>query len=127
MEHVELSIGGKLYKVAQFTPQQIAFKFVQWAKSVLPNPLDEIAPKLSLFPVEIQKEMVREAMARARIPLTVESPEVRALMNTVEGATKIASLRFQAAQPELTDEQCLDLLFQAGKEHGPDALADILK
>lgn len=114
---VEITVGGKKYKLSRFS-RKIVKQFIDWAQTVLPDPLTLVKDKLKDFPPNVQEIIVKDALANARMRRSVNNPEIQALMTTPEGGMKLLSLMFQAHHPNLTDAEVEAIYEQIGLEYG---------
>lgn len=121
MRHIgketSVTINGKQYRLSRFT-RKVLRDFLEWADKQLGDPLDAIKDKLAGFPPNVQEYLVKDALERASLRRSINSPEVQALMATPEGIMKILSLLFQQHQPGLTDADVEDLYETLVEEMG---------
>lgn len=122
MKHIELDIGGKTYKIASELDSIHAKKYLAWARVQIPSPLDTILKSLDRIPERMQQVMLKDALADSMKPLSFDSPEVVALMKTMESVIKLNVLFFQTFQPHLSDEQAEALIQQAEAQYGNEEL-----
>lgn len=118
-----VEIKGKTYKLGRFT-MELWIKFTEFARKVLPNPLDLIRGKLEGFPPDIQEKLVREAYDRSYRHLSITSPEVTGVLNSYEGMTYLFVLRLQVYQPHITLEEGRQLFLAYLSEAGEGAAAE---
>lgn len=114
---VELEVSGQKYRLSRFS-RKIVRQFIDWAQTVLPDPLAIVKDKLRDFPANIQEIMVRDALAQARMRRSVNNPEIQALMTTPEGGMKLLALMFQAHHPDLSETQVEEIYEACAREHG---------
>lgn len=112
-----ITIEGKQYKLARLT-RGIMKDFANWAKSLLPNPLDVVAQKLHLFKdfPELQQMMVKEAVKDAKTFGEITSPEVQEIMDSFDGQVKMVTMLLQVHQPEITEDVAFDLAMKFVQE-----------
>jgi hypothetical protein len=79
-----LTLKDASYRLAEFD-ERMAADLLAWAKTKLPDPLEEIKGVISNFSPRLQEVMVKEAMQMKRIPKSIDHPEVQALLKTPEG------------------------------------------
>jgi hypothetical protein len=112
-----LTLSDASYKLAEFD-QKIAAEVLTWAKTKLPDPIEELKKFLNGFSATLQAIMVKEAMLQARIPKSIDSPEVQGLIKSPEGLEKVMFLMFHKYQPDLTIEDIWKIHHQAVRELG---------
>lgn len=99
--------------------------FLDWAKTVLPNPAAEAAAFLALVPPSdevTRRAIVAEALKCKMDYLSVASPRVVDLIGTLEGTTKLVAILLQKHQPGTTDETAYEIITSAGKDRMQDVL-----
>src|SRR5947209_7356353 len=99
-----LKLKDRTFTLADFD-ERLAKQILAWCKDKLPDPLIAIKDILKDFPPKLQAEMVKEAMTERRMPLTLDNPQVQALLKTPEGLEQVMMLMFKRHHPELTPEQ----------------------
>lgn len=119
---VEITANGKTYKLSRLD-EYIINKFVAWARSKLPNPIETVAQLLPSLCLELQREFANRAYEDSRKPLAFDSKEVSSLLNTLEGGLKIIALLLQKYQPNLTDAETFDFFKSCVQEHGESFIA----
>lgn len=112
-----LTLNNASYKLAEFD-EKMAAELLTWAKSKLPDPLEEIKGVISNFSPRLQEIMVKEAMQQKRIPKSIDHLEVQALLKTPEGLEKVMLSMFGKYQPDLKAEDIWAIHRQAVKELG---------
>lgn len=112
---------GKKYRLTRFTRRLVA-AFLDWSETVLPNPYDEIKGKLEGLPEFAQQLIVKDAIERAKLRKSLNSPEVQSLMGTDKGLMKILHLLFSTHHPELTVDDAGRIYDACLDEHGADYL-----
>lgn len=101
--------------------------FLEWAKTVLPNPAAEAAAFLALLPPTdevTRRAVVAEALKCKMDYLSVASPRVVDLIGTIEGTTKLVALLLQKYQAGTTDETAFEIIMAAGKDRMQGVLQD---
>jgi hypothetical protein len=116
-----IEVNGKRYRLGRFT-RKVLKQFLSWADEELGNPLEQVKGQLAGFPEHIQEIMVRDAIDRAKLRRSINSPEVQALLTTPEGAMKILALLFQQHQPALSDRDVERIYDECCDQHGPGYL-----
>jgi hypothetical protein len=114
---VTITVGEVKYTLSRFD-RSILARFMHWANTKLPNPLDVIKDRIKDFPPDLQKVMVREAMDKATCLRSFESPEIQSLIQTVEGAAYLFYLLFQKHHPEVTEAHAEQIYQHCVEEHG---------
>lgn len=123
MKSFTATIAGQPYKVR--LDDKVLARFLDWAATVLPNPLDDLRTRIKDFPDHIQELMARDALDALKNRRNANAPEIRALMQTPEGASKILALAFQRLNPALSETDVDNLIEKANEEHGPDYLMSL--
>jgi hypothetical protein len=119
-----LKLTDKTYKLADFDKDMMA-ALVAWAKPKLPDPMAEVKESLKDFSPKLQEVMVREAMRVKRLPKTIESDDIQALLRTPEGLEQVILLTFTRFQPDLKADDIWKIHFQAVKELGEDYTSEL--
>lgn len=112
-----IEVGEKTYRLARFD-RDVLERFIDWADTKLPNPLALLKDQLSDFPPAIQEMMVREAMHRASLKRSYNSPDVQSLLHSPIGGYKVFHLLLYKHHPELTERESRDIYDDASREHG---------
>lgn len=110
-----LVVDGKRYMLSRFT-RALEDEFVEWAKSVLPNPIAVIGAGLSKLPANVQEMLVKEAVAKACALQSFFNPDIQSLVGTPAGSVKLFSLLLRKYQPELTEDDVINLIGKAGRD-----------
>jgi hypothetical protein len=120
-----IHIGGRPIRVARFDIS-VLNRWMAWAKTQLPNPLELLAPILKDLAPSVQEKLVAEAYVKASARLDFFSPEIQNVMNSLDGMGKLMCCLFQVHQPQLTDDEAWEL-FQAGlDEYGDDKFRELI-
>ena len=121
-QEITLTIGGQDYKLSKFTVA-LYQEFLGWAKSVLPDPWENIAEKIKGLPDHLAKYLIDKAEDRAAKRGTLADPDTESLAQTPAGLRKILSLLFRKHQPHMTEEQITAVIEQGIAEKGEDFFA----
>ena len=105
-------LNNKVYTLSRFTRKH-SDAFVEWAKKVLPNPVDEVIARIDKLPLEIQIRMSSMLTKMLSCKMTIDCPECAALFYSMDGQYKIMMLLLQANHPELTDDQAWEIIYDA--------------
>lgn len=100
--------------------------FLEWAKTQLPDPAKEAAEFLKLLEPndEISRRAVVSQALRDRTDyLSVTSPRVAMLLDSVEGTTYLVYLLLKPKHPEVTADLAYEVVVTVGKE----AMSELLK
>src|SRR5262245_43027442 len=104
-EHIgreqEIQALGRTWRLSRFT-RALWAQFLEWARKVIPNPLDVIKPHLKDFTVEQQNLLVEKAGERALNHLQENGKDTQALLNSADGAAYLLYLLLQQHHPEAT-------------------------
>jgi hypothetical protein len=112
-------LNDKTYKLSRFS-RKYSDVFVEWAKKVLPNPVDELITRISKFPHDFQVAITNMITKMLSCKMTFDSPEVAALFYTQDGQYKTLMILLQANHPELTDDEAWDVIHDAYCYYGPE-------
>lgn len=114
-------VDGKSYKLSRLTRATMK-EFAEWAKSLIPNPLDVVAERLDQFAKypHLQEVMVKDAVARSKTFGDFNSPEVQSIMSSMDGQIKMVSMLLKPNHPELTEDEVFDIALKYQEEHGED-------
>lgn len=116
-----ITVSGKQYKLCRLT-RSIMREFAEWAKALIPNPLDVVAEKLPQFDKypHLQEIMVKDAVAKSKTYGDFNSPEVQAVMNSMDGQIKMTTLLLKPNHPDITEDEAFQIAMQFQEEHGED-------
>lgn len=123
---IEIEVGGVKYYLSRLDTT-VLDKFIRWADSVLPNPIDVVRDQIKGFPEAIQLAMVQRAQEDLTLRRSGQSTDVRGLMASPDGARKIIGLLLAKHQPSLTEAEVHNLITGCEEEHGLDYLKEALE
>ena len=119
-----IEANGKRYKLPRLT-RRIREELTEWALSKLKPDTLENSKKLKEFLSEAAYEATVLTCWRAdQMELNFFHPRVEELYTSPEGLEKGLTLLLQAENPELTEEQCIDILGDATYENDLEYLLD---
>lgn len=104
----KISIGGKLWTLSAFKTRH-AMAFIDWAKTVLPDPIEIVAKLLPGLTPENQLTMAQQAYKDATMPAELSDVRITALMQTREGAKKLFELLLEDHHPGLSNQETHEL------------------
>jgi hypothetical protein len=117
-----IEAGGQAYRLARFD-RDVLERFLDWAETKLPNPISLIKDQLADFSPAHAEMLIKEAMSRAALKRSYNSPDVQSLLHSPLGAYKVFHLLLAKYHPELTERESRDIYDQATLEHGIDYVA----
>lgn len=114
-----IKLGDKEYRLADIDVAA-SKKLLEWAKPRLTDPVQFILKELASLPEHLKAEVLKEHLAMKRQPVTLDSPDMQALLRTPEGSEFVVMLMWQTNNPELSTEQVWELHQQAVDQYGDD-------
>jgi len=111
----ELTALGRTWRISRWT-RKIWNDWLDWAKTVLPDPVDTAQKRIEKWPAHLQAEVARDALDRANMGLSIGSRPVSALMDSPEGACQLLYLLLKKHQPDVTEDDAMDILMEVGLE-----------
>lgn len=112
---IEFDALGKHWKMGRLTMSVWADVW-KWIEPKLPDlfaPLERLADKIP--PAEFM-QLVAETQRRDAIMRTLESPEARALLDTIEGQVWQTYCQLRVHHPDMTPDLALDILMDLGQQ-----------
>lgn len=118
---MKITIGGVSYRLPVYDTR-IQSELFAWALSRIPDPLADVIQHVKGIDVEVAKLIVESALAekQRKNSLTIDSPEIQAVLMTPEGLRKHGVVLFKRYQPALSDDQCAELQEQMAQEYGEE-------
>lgn len=116
-----ITIGGKNYKLSRFTRENWR-AFLKFCRQVLPDPIEIASRNIDRLPTELANRLLDKAYEDSKVFLSIGSPGVLDVMNSLEGLAYLFWLLLREFQPDMTEEQAADLCFAYVQEHGQEAL-----
>ncbi len=139
-----LNVDGKSYKLSKFAYDEVQ-EFLGWADEVLPNPIHKVFEAVDSFTLdekkykstvelvkaqtrlkELQDRTIDRALILSKKRLRFSDSEVQDLIKSPIGTQKICQILFRKYQPDMTDQQIVDVLLKARDELGDDGLATLI-
>jgi len=117
----EIDVLGRRWKVGRWT-MGVWRELLEWARPQIPNPLDAIAKHLNSFSLDAQKYAVDQALDASRSFLSIGSPEIQSVLNSLEGGVRLLWLLLKTHQQNATEDDA----YQVAMALGRDRLAAIL-
>lgn len=118
-KETSFELNNKTYKLSRFS-RKYSDAFVDWAKKVLPNPVDELLSRISKFPHDFQITVTNMMARMLSCKMTLDSPECSALFYSQDGQYKTLMILLQANHPELSDDDAWQVIHDAYCYHGPE-------
>lgn len=94
--------------------RRVWWELLQWARPQVPNPLDLVKDVLPLLPPATAAAVAKEAIAASRTFLSVLSPEVKALIGSLEGSTQIVYLLLKDHHPKVSEDDAFRIVLSLG-------------
>lgn len=110
----EIKALGKDWKLARWT-REVWDQWLEWAKTRIPDPLERIRPSIEQWPERVQDLLVERAMEKATTVLTMGSPEVQGLMDSLEGLSYLFYLLLRKNHPDVTEDEALAIVLEVGE------------
>lgn len=112
-QEATLSMDGRTYTLSRWT-RGVWKEFIEWAKQFIPNPREVCDAELAQIPREqgeLRAAKVKDALGRAVNYLRIGSPEVNAVLESVDGMTYLAYLLLRKNhETEATEDLAYDLV-----------------
>jgi len=109
----EVQALGRTWKLARFD-RATWRQWMDWAKTQLPDPVEEALRIIDRLPEKVAGEIVRKALDEKAIHLGLGSPKVNGLLGSVEGAAYLAYLLLRKYQPEAGEEEGWQIVLELG-------------
>lgn len=109
-----LEIAGRKWKLSRWE-RRIWWELLQWARPQIPDPVETIAKHLDKLPDKLASYAVDKALAASRTFLSVNSPEVDSLLESLEGMVKVLHLLLLEHQPSITEDEAYCLAMHVAK------------
>lgn len=93
--------------------------FLEWAKTQLPDPAIAARDLLAVIPPEDEasrRQVVADAIKAKATYLSLNSPQVKELLDTLEGCVQLTYLLLKRHHPDATPDVAYDLVMAVGAE-----------
>lgn len=110
---------GQTWILSRWT-RAVWSKFIDYAKTVLPDPREEAKAILAVIPesdTATRVQIVKEALETARRQFQVGSPELTSLLGTPDGTAELLRLLLEPNHPGVTLDTCYAIAMS-----GPEGL-----
>jgi hypothetical protein len=118
-KEVTFELNTKTYRLSRFS-RKYSDAFVDWAKNVLPNPVDELLTRISKFPHDLQISITNMITKMLSCKMTIDSPEVAALFYSQDGHYKTLMILLQANHKDLNDDDAWQVIHDSYCYYGPE-------
>ena len=109
----EVQALGRIWKLARFD-RTIWRQWMDWAKTQLPDPVEEALKIIDRLPEKVAGEVVRKALDEKTSHLGLGSPKVNGLLGSVEGSAYLTYLLLRKHQPEAGEDEGMLIVFELG-------------
>jgi hypothetical protein len=119
-----VSALGTAYTLGRWD-RRVWAEFLEWAKGRLPDPRKAAAEFLAMLPaddLESRSAVVKAALAESTEHLSITSPKVQALLQSIEGGTYLVYLLLKRHHPEVTEDLAYDVFTAVGPERMQEAM-----
>lgn len=123
-QEIVIKINGVDYKLSKFT-LPLYTEFLDWAKAQLPDPFEGLAERIKGLSDHLAKHLIDKAEERASQTKTINHPDIQALTQSPEGLRKIFALLFRKHQPNLTEDDVMEIVEGGIAEYGEDLFRQI--
>jgi hypothetical protein len=110
----EIKALGQTWKLARLD-RGIWRKWIDWAKTQLPDPVEEALKVVDRLKPEVASAVVQKALEEKTSFLSLESPKVAALMRAPEGMMQLLYLLLKKHQPEATEDDAMAIVMEVGE------------
>jgi len=97
-------------------------RFLDWAKTQLPDPLEEALKVVDRLKEPAASNLVQRALAEKTTFLSIGSPRVAELLQSLEGGVYLLYLLLQKHHPGITEDDAMEI----GMEYGLQKLQEKL-
>jgi hypothetical protein len=104
---------GRQWKVGRWT-RRVWADFLAWAKPLVPDPLKVAKRALAEFDPAFHAAIVERAVELSGEYLSVGSPQVGRLLDSVEGTVHVLWLLLKDGNPGVTEDDAFDLAAALG-------------
>lgn len=106
---------GRQWRLGRQT-RAVWWEFLEWARGQIPDPITEAKRAVEGMSESVVVKIVSKALDDKRIFLSVASPEVKALLNSLEGGVYLLTLLLKINHPEITEDLAFDISLEVGQE-----------
>lgn len=107
--------AGRTWKLSRWE-RRVWWELLEWARPQIPDPVESIAKHLDKLPPDVARYAVDKALAASRIFLSINSPEVQSLIESLEGGVRTLYLLLREHQPEATEDDAYRIAISFGHE-----------
>lgn len=118
-QEVCFKVDGVDYKLSKLT-LNVYQELLDWARSVMPDPFDQLAEKVKGLPDSLAKHLIDRAEERASRRGKLHDPETQDVINSPAGVRKVIQLLMRKYHPTMSEEQCFEVVERGIAEHGED-------
>lgn len=111
---IEFEALGKRWKLARLTMAVWASVW-DWVKPRLPDPFDGLERFVDKATTEQFAQLVTRAQERQMAMRSLDSPEVQALLSTLEGKIEQFYCQLKVHHPDVTRDQAFEILAAVGE------------
>jgi hypothetical protein len=91
-------------------------KFLDWARTQLPDPVEEALKVVDRLPEKVANALVQKALEEKTAFLSIGSPKVTALLQSMEGGIYLLYLLLQKNHPGITEDDAMEIVMEYGVE-----------
>jgi hypothetical protein len=132
MREKTLTIGGKVYRLTTVNARGFA-ELQERLLADVPCPVKSLVDTAKELPEDMRTDYINkhidEATAEKKLQQkqkpSLDSPQFKAWLATLNGAIAAYGMLFRKHHPELTEEEVLDIVAEGMAEHGEDVLATL--
>ena len=106
---------GKSWRLSRWE-RRVWWELLDWARSKIPDPVETINKHLEKMPEKAVKHAVEAALNASRTFLSITSPEVQAMLQSMEGMVKTMYLLLLEHQKDVTEDEAYAIVMGFGAE-----------
>jgi hypothetical protein len=111
----EIQALGRTWQLARLD-RGIWRKWIDWAKTQLPDPVEEALKVVDRLKPEVASAIVQKALEEKTSFLSLGSPKVNALMRAPEGIVQLFFLLLQKNHKDATEDDAMAIVLEIGEE-----------
>ncbi len=99
-------------------------ELLAWARERIPDPVDRIMKHIDKLPEALAARVVQETLVASQRFLSINSPEVGSILQSLEGSVRVLWLLLRDHQADATEDDAYRLAMTLGKD-GMGRLFDV--